>query len=99
MSKCLFSPSNLASWECLDRCNEASTRHKTIMTESSVMRLRGSRDFYWSESRTLLTRMTHTGLGDGHWSSDLRSHAVNLGLVPDHAVSLGDKGPKESTPI
>jgi hypothetical protein len=69
------------------------------MTESSVMRLRGSRDIYWSGSQTLGTRMTHTGLGVGHWSSDLRSHAINLGPVPDHATSLGDKGPKVPIPI
>jgi hypothetical protein len=71
----------------------------TIMTESPVMRLRGSRDIYWSGSQTLGTRMTHTGLGVGHWSSDLRGHAINLGLVPDHAASLGDRGPKVPTPI
>ncbi len=31
--------------------------------------------------------------------SDLRGHAINLGLVPDHAASLGDRGPKVPTPI
>jgi hypothetical protein len=43
--------------------------------------------------------MTHTGLGVGHRSADLRSHAINLGLVPDHAAGLGDRGPKVPTPI
>jgi hypothetical protein len=64
------------------------------MTGSSVMRLRGSRDTYWSESRTLGARMTRTGHGIGHWSSDLRSHATDLGLIPEHATSLDKRGPK-----
>ena len=58
------------------------------------MRLRESRDTYWSESRTLGARMTRTGHGIGHWSSDLISHAINLGLIPEHATSLGKRGPK-----
>ena len=55
----------------------------------------GSRDTYWSKSRTLGAQMTQTDHGIGHWSSDLlRSHAINIGLIPDHAASLGDERPK-----
>lgn len=38
--------------------------------------------------------MTRTGHGIGHWSSDLRSHAINRGLIPEHATSLDKRGPK-----
>jgi hypothetical protein len=38
--------------------------------------------------------MTHAGLDTGHRSSDVTSHAANLGLFPDHATSLGPKSPK-----
>jgi hypothetical protein len=39
--------------------------------------------------------MTQTGHGIGHWSSDFRCHAINLGLlIPEHATSLDKRGPK-----